>query len=123
MQLFIQASGKRDLNWVDNYVNPGYIGKMEFGEILRQLRKEAGIGIKRLAPELGVTYGYLSKLENIELTPSEDFVGRVARYFDYDQDQLLLSAGKVPEEILRILQSNPEDAIQLLKERFGKARE
>jgi transcriptional regulator with XRE-family HTH domain len=96
---------------------------MEFGEILRQLRKRAGIGIKRLAPELGVTYSYLSKLENIELTPSEDFVGRVARYFDYDCDQLLLSAGKVPEDILSILRSNPEDAIRVLRERFGKARE
>ena len=96
---------------------------MEFGAILRQLRSEAGLGIKRLAPELGVTYSYLSKLENHEVTPSEEFVGRVARYFDYDPNQLLLSAGKVPSEILEILRSNPERAIEFLRERFGKRRE
>ena len=36
------------------------------GDILRQLRANKGVGIKRLAPELGVTYTYLSKLENNE---------------------------------------------------------
>jgi transcriptional regulator with XRE-family HTH domain len=96
---------------------------MEFGEILRALRSELGMGIKRLAPELGVTYSYLSKLENNEVSPSEDLVRRVARYFDYDSDQLLLSAGKVPDEILEILRSNPEASIEFLRKRFGKRRD
>jgi transcriptional regulator with XRE-family HTH domain len=100
-----------------------YYEDMEFGAILRHLRSETGLGIKRLAPELGVTYSYLSKLENNEVTPSEEFVGRVARYFEYDCDQLLLSAGKVPSEILEILRSNPESAIEFLRKRFGKRRE
>src|ERR1700674_5024380 len=39
---------------------------MEFGQLLRQLRTKTGIGIKRLAPELHVSYTYLSKLENNE---------------------------------------------------------
>ena len=93
---------------------------MRFGHILRQLRKEAGIGIKKLAPELGVDYSYLSKLEADSLTPSADLVQRVAAYFNYDSDRLLLAAGKVPEEILQILRENPEDALVFLRERFGK---
>lgn len=93
---------------------------MEFGQILRALRNKAGIGIKRLAPELSVSYTYLSKLENNETNPSTDFVERVADYFDYDRDNLLLSAGKIPEEILDILRDNPDDAIKFLRERFGK---
>ena len=94
---------------------------MEFGELLRQLREESGLGIKKLAPELGVSYTYISKLENGESVPSEEFVKRVARYFDYDSNRLLLSAGRVPPEILRILQRNPDDAIEFLKQRFGTA--
>jgi transcriptional regulator with XRE-family HTH domain len=91
----------------------------EFGEILRDLRTKQGLGIKRLAPELGVTYSYLSKLENNELNPSEEFVNRVASYFSYDNSRLLLAAGKVPSDVLRILRENPDEAVEFLRERFG----
>ena len=92
---------------------------MKFGALLRQLRTKSGIAIKGLAPRLGVSYSYLSKLENEEVGPSEDLVRRVAKYFDYDRDHLLLAADKVPPEILNILRENPDEAIQFLKERFG----
>lgn len=93
---------------------------MTFGAILRQLRTASGVGIKRLGPELGVTYSYLSKLESGDVNPSEKLVGRVAAYFKYDRDALLLAAGKVPPEILRILQDHPDDAIEFLRRRFGR---
>jgi transcriptional regulator with XRE-family HTH domain len=95
---------------------------MKFGYVLRQLRTKAGIGIKVLAPRLGVSYSYLSKLENDEVGPSEKFVARTAKYFKYDQNRLLLSAGKVPPDVLDILQENPDEAVQYLKERFGRAK-
>jgi transcriptional regulator with XRE-family HTH domain len=94
-----------------------------FGHILRDLRSRAGVGIKRLAPELGVSYSYLSKLENNEVAPSEELVGRVAKYFDYDRDRLLIAAGKIPQEILRILQNHPDEALDFLRERFGRGRQ
>jgi transcriptional regulator with XRE-family HTH domain len=90
-----------------------------FGTILRRLRDSRGGGIKRLAPDLGVTYTYLSKLENDITAPSEDFIARVAQHFNYSKDHLLLAAGKVPPDILRILQDHPDAALQFLKERFG----
>ena len=96
---------------------------VDFGSILRQLRAKKGVSIKRLAPDLGVTYTYLSKLENNEAGPSEQFVDRVAHYFDYDRDELLLSAGKVPQEVLEILRTHPQDAVEFLRERFGKRRD
>jgi transcriptional regulator with XRE-family HTH domain len=95
---------------------------MTFGQLLRQLRTKSGLGIKRLAPELGVNYTYLSKLENNEVGPSEEMVGKVARYFNYDRDRLLLTAGKVPPEILEILRNNPDEAIGFLRERFGRQK-
>jgi transcriptional regulator with XRE-family HTH domain len=107
--------------WVDNIVNPGYIGSMDgFGSILRELRQRTGVGIKRLAPELGVSYSYLSKLENSEVGPSEELVGKVAKYFEYDRDRLLIAAGKIPPEILRILQDHPDEALDFLRTRFGR---
>ena len=95
---------------------------MEFGDLLRGLRNDAGVGIKRLAPELGVSYTYLSKLENNEIRPSVKLVDRVAKHFKYDRDRLLLAAGKVPSEILDILRENPDAALDYLRERFGRRR-
>ena len=95
---------------------------MKFGTVLRQLRTESRIGIKGLAPRLGVSYSYLSKLENDELGPSEELVRRIAKYFRSDRDRLLLSAGKVPPDVLDILRENPDQAIQFLKERFGRVK-
>lgn len=92
---------------------------MQFGDILRELRAKEGVGIKRLAPDLGVSYSYISKLESNQVRPSEEFVERVAHYFHYDRDRLLLAAGKIPPDILAILREHPEDAIQFLRERFG----
>jgi transcriptional regulator with XRE-family HTH domain len=92
---------------------------VDFGEILRQLRRQRGQGIKSLAPELGVDYSYLSKLETGAINPSAEFVSRVANYFGYDENRLLLSAGKVPNEIVAILRKNPDEAISFLRQRFG----
>ncbi len=90
-----------------------------FGGMFKHLRKEAGIGIKGLAPHLGVTYSYLSKLENGATLPSEELVYRTARYFSCDPNPLMLAAGKVPRDVLKILQENPEHALEFLKDRFG----
>jgi len=75
-----------------------------------------------LAPDLGVTYSYLSKLEGGDVNPSEELVGRVSRYFDHDEGELLLSAGKVPADILEILRTHPQDAVSFLRARFGGDR-
>ena len=91
-----------------------------FGRVLRKLRRTSGVGIKRLAPELGVSYSYVSKLENDVTAPSEQFVYKAAEYFETDPTVLLLAAGKVPSDIMRILQENPDKAIAILREQFGR---
>lgn len=92
---------------------------MEFGTVLHGLRTEAGVGLKRLAPRLGVSYTYLSKLEANRTQPSEELVVRVAAYFGYDQDALLLSANKIPLDIREILRNHPDEAVSYLRARFG----
>jgi transcriptional regulator with XRE-family HTH domain len=94
-----------------------------FGQILRQLRAGAGVSIKRLGPDLGISYSYLSKLENGEAIPSEELIAKVAAYFDYDADRLLISAGRIPAHVLKILQEHPDEALGFLRERFGRSVE
>jgi transcriptional regulator with XRE-family HTH domain len=92
---------------------------MDFGSIVRQLRRSQGIGLKTLAPELGVSPGYLSKLENELVRPSPEMVSRVATYFDYSEDDLFRAAERLPPDVLDILRSHPEEAVDLLRRRFG----
>ncbi len=90
-----------------------------FGSKLRSLRYKEGLGIKRLAPELGLDYTYLSRLENDKLLPSTDVVERISKYFDHDRDELMLLADKIPEDIRRILRENPQEALEFLRNRFA----
>jgi len=92
---------------------------MKFGNLLKQLRQNKGLGIKTLAPELKITYTYLSKLENNKVNPSEKAIKRIANYFNYNTDELLLSANKIPEDIKKILQNNPKKAVEFLRKKFG----
>lgn len=93
---------------------------MQFGDLIKQLRQDKDIGIKSLAPELDITYTYLSKLENNKVTPSAKVIENIASYFKYDLDELLLSANKIPNDIRHILQHNPKEAVEFLRKKFGK---
>ena len=94
---------------------------MLFGNLLRLLRRKEGIGIKKLAPRLNVNYTYLSKLENNKSIPSKDVIERVAHYFRYNLDELLISADKMPDDIRRILRDSPQEAAEFLRRRFGNS--
>ena len=83
------------------------------------LRERSGLSIKRLAPELDVNYTYLSKLENNKVNPSEELVERMSHYFKYSKEELLLSANKIPEDVLKILRDNPTEAVAFLRKEFS----
>jgi len=91
-----------------------------FGQEFRRLRQRRGVSLKRLAPDLGVNYTYLSKIENDRSVPSEDLIARTARYFGADQDMLMLAANRIPDDIQRILRDNPREALEYLRKRFAR---
>lgn len=88
--------------------------------MLRHLRREAGVGIKQLGPELGVSYTYVSKVESNHKRPSADFIARVSEYFEADVDRLMLAAERIPPDVMEILREHPDDAITFLRDRFGR---
>ncbi len=89
-----------------------------FGLLLKELRKEKGLSIKKLGSQLDINYSYISKLENNHTTPSEDFIKKIAAIFDYDKEELMLRAGKIPDDIIEILRSNPKEAVKFLRQKF-----
>ncbi len=95
---------------------------MKIGKKLKALRNDEGIGIKKLAGHLKVDYSYLSKIENDKANPSRDTINRIARYFNCDEDELLVLSEKLPADVEKILEEYPTEAIKYLRRRFGGER-
>lgn len=93
---------------------------MSLGKTIRNLRKEKGVSIKVMAPQVKVDHTYLSKIENDYAAPSAEVLGRLASYFEYDRDELMLLADRIPDDIREILQTNPKEAMEFLRTQFGK---
>ena len=76
----------------------------EFGARLRAIRKQAGLSQRELADKIGVDFTYLSKIENGLLPPpSEKVIRHLAETLNFDNDELLILAGKIPSDIAEIL--------------------
>ena len=95
---------------------------MTFGNLLRKLRYQHNIGIKKLAAEINVDYAYLSRIENDKLKPSERAIERISKYFNYSKDELMILGDKIPDDIKVILRDNPEEAMSYLREKFARDR-
>ena len=85
---------------------------MGFGEAIRQLRHERQLSQRALAAKVGVTFTYISKIENHKLDfgeyPSEVMIGKLAEALDADEQELLLLAEKVPPNIRRRVIERPD---------------
>jgi transcriptional regulator with XRE-family HTH domain len=85
---------------------------MKFGEKIRQLRKSQNLTQKELGDLVGVTFAYLSKVENERLDfgdyPSEDLIRKLSAALSADEDELMLLARKIPEHIRQRVFERPD---------------
>jgi transcriptional regulator with XRE-family HTH domain len=85
---------------------------MGFGNRLRAMRTAKGLSQRALGERVGVSFTYISKVENGKLDfgnyPSEDLICRLAAALDTDEEELLLLAEKIPEPIRRRFFERPD---------------
>jgi HTH-type transcriptional regulator, competence development regulator len=85
---------------------------MQFGDRVRTLRNAASLTQREVATRLGVSTTYISKVENEKLHfgdyPSEKFIHRLAGVLRADESELMLLAGKIPEQIRRRVTERPD---------------
>jgi len=75
-----------------------------FGDILRDLRLEEGLGLRELARRINTSPGYLSDVENGRTAPpSEKVIVDMARALNLDKQRLLSAARKVDPELLQYI--------------------
>lgn len=73
----------------------------DFGQAIKTLRKDQKITQRELAEKCGVNFTYISKIENgqLENSPSEYAIRRIAETLNADADHLIFLAKKIPEAI------------------------
>ena len=93
-----------------------------FGDYVRQRReelreKDARYSLRRVATAIGVEPSYLSKVERGEQPPpSEKTIVALAKELNEDADMLLALAGKVSEDLQRIIRKRPKLFAQLIRD-------
>ncbi len=76
----------------------------QFGKRLRELRINAGLAQRELAKRIKIDFSYISKIENGVLPPpSTRLILKLADVLNTDKDALLILAGRVPSDIIALL--------------------
>jgi transcriptional regulator with XRE-family HTH domain len=96
-----------------------------FGEVLRKLREERGVSLRKFAEKVGITPTYLSKIERLEITkaPSEEVIRKAAIELGADFDELMILAGRVPSELPEIISQRPREMAALLRTARNMSKE
>lgn len=85
---------------------------MTFGERIRELRQAKQLTLHDLAAKVGIGFTYLSKIENHKLEdghgPSENLIDKLAIELDGDEEEMLLLAEKVPDQIRKRVCERPD---------------
>jgi transcriptional regulator with XRE-family HTH domain len=89
----------------------------KFGTFLRERRTAKGYSLRRFAELVGISPTYLSHVEQgkVESPPTADRIQRMAELLGMNADELTAMAGRVPEDLQKIIQSQPEALPALLR--------
>lgn len=91
--------------------------KPKFGTFIRDRRTAKGYSLRRFAELVGVSPTYLSHVEQgkVDSPPTADRIQKMAELLGESADELIAMAGRVPEDLPKIIQSQPEAMPALLR--------
>jgi HTH-type transcriptional regulator, competence development regulator len=102
------------------------VGKnVPFGAYLRERRVIKGFSLRRFAELLNVSPTYLSHVEQgkVESPVTARLAHRAAELLEENPDEFVAMAGRVPEDLPKIIQSQPEQMPELLRAANGLTAE
>lgn len=112
----IGASGDVDGAMIDRLWTASPSQNGEFGERLRRLRESRRLSVRRLARLVAVSPSYLSRIERNHVPPpSERTIARIARALAVETDELLATAGRVPEDVVSRVLRRPQLMAKLVR--------
>jgi len=94
--------------------------KESFGEFLRARRVARSYSLRKFAEMVGVSPTYLSQVEQDNMDPpTAERVRRMAELLLENPDEWIARAGRLPEDLPRIIQKRPLEMPELLREASG----
>ncbi len=79
-----------------------------FGEMLRALRRQAGLSQRELAQRASLDFSYISKVENGRLPPpAADTIVLLCSILGVSADDLLAATRKLPSDVEEKISSSP----------------
>ena len=90
----------------------------EIGDKIRCERLARSMRQHDLAESVGVGAPHISKIESGREHPSNELLARMAAVLGRDPDELLLTARRMPADLLDAFAARPAEAIQMLRNRF-----
>ena len=100
-------------------------GRQTFGDVLRERRLAKGYSLRKFAELVDVSPTYLSLVEQnkVEKQPTAERVKRMAELLGENPDEMIALAGRVPGDLSGIIQSQPTQMPELLREASGLTSE
>lgn len=94
--------------------------RVSFGKTLRDKRIEKDFSLRRFAELVGVSPTYLSQVEqgNVD-PPTAERVKKMADLLEENPDEWIALAGRVPEDLPEIIQQQPIEMPELLRDARG----
>ncbi len=83
--------------------------KETLGERIRRKRGELKLGLRETAGKVGISPTYLSRIETMDekTPPAEEVIRKLASMLNDDFDQLMQLAGRVPEDVEKVITADP----------------
>jgi len=93
-----------------------------FGRKLRALREAKQLALGELAKKAGISSAFLCKVEQGKVTPpAEKKIRSLAKALDANADELMVLAGRLPADVLEVIQKHPLEYVALLRDLSTKS--
>lgn len=80
------------------------------------------MGIKTASKELGVSYTYLSRVENEHRSPSPALVKKLSTLYGVETEELLAKLHHLPPDIIQILEDHGKDVFDTIRKLYSETR-
>ena len=91
------------------------MGNKILGLLIRKLRKDKGLSLRKLAEKVDISFVNIAHIENGRVVTSEEIIKQLAKALDYDVDKLLAAADSVNEDIKKIIKKMPTTVPDFLR--------
>ena len=91
------------------------MNKIEFGLLIRKLRKAKNMSLRDLEKLVDVSFVNIAHIENGRSGASKKVIKQLAEALDYDVDKLLAAADAIGEDVEKIVRKIPSAVPEFLR--------